>query len=211
MPINLFDCFLVAFLIAGVMRGRMHGVSEEFIRVLKWLLLVGLCALVYHPLGALIESAGYIDEFTADVVAYLGMALCILLAFSPLERRLNRKFGGTDTFGRSEYYLGMGSGLVRYACVLMVGLALLNARSFTPGEIKAMEQYQVDAYGSAVFPTLRNFQQLVFENSVTGSVIKQNLGFLLINSVPPAPSEPQVPTTLKPAQGKHVSQAHRGT
>ncbi len=207
MPINLFDCFLVAFLIAGLLRGRKHGISEEFMRVLKWLTLVAVCALVYEPLGALILSGGLFDDCSAFVVAYLGVALLILLLFSFLERRIGKKFTGRDTFGRAEYYLGMGSGLVRYACILLVGLALLNARAFTPAELRAMEKYQVDTYGSALFPSLRNLQQLVFENSLTGACIKNNLNFLLINSAP----ENSAPAAAASAPARQLSQAQRGS
>lgn len=184
MPINLFDCFLVAFLIAGVLRGRKHGVSEEFMRVLKWLTLVFVCTLAYQPVGEAINSSGLFEESSALVMAYLAVALLVYMIFAFLQRRIGKKFAGGDSFGRAEYYLGMGSGLVRYACILLVGLALLHARTFSPAEVRAMEKYQLEAYGSTVFPTIINLQQLVFEDSLTGAGIKNNLGFLLINSAP---------------------------
>ncbi len=209
MPINLFDCFLVAFLIAGVLRGRKHGGSEEFLRVLKWLCLVGVCALAYQPLGAAISSSGLFDPVSAAVLAYLSVALVIILLFSPLQQRLGRKLTGSDTFGRTEYYLGMGSGFVRYACILVAALALLNARVFTQADLKEMEKYQMDAYGSTVFPTLRSVQELVFDDSLTGGCIKQNLGFLLIHAAPSEPVETAPAKTSPPA--RQVTQAHRGT
>ncbi|HEY5912673.1 MAG TPA: CvpA family protein [Verrucomicrobiae bacterium] len=209
MPINLFDCFLAAFLIAGIIRGRKHGLSEELLRVLKWLTLVCGCALVYRPLGSLMSSAGFLDSWAAFVSAYLGAALVILLVFSSLQKRIGSKLVGTDAFGRAEYYLGMGSGLLRYACILMVGLALLNSRNFTPAELKAEEKYQVDAYGSTVFPTLRNLQEMVFEDSFTGACIKNNFGFLLIQSADGEPAAPPPAQVRQPTPGKHLSQARR--
>jgi hypothetical protein len=74
----------------------------------------------------------------------------------------------------------MGSGLVRYACVVLMFLALLNARAFTPSEVKAIEKFQEDAYGSHVFPTLYTLQVAVFERSLVGPCIQHNLSFLLI-------------------------------
>ena len=47
----------------------------------------------------------------------------------------------------------MGSGLVRFSCMLLAALALLNARYFSPTEVRAMEKYQDDVYGSDFFPT----------------------------------------------------------
>src|SRR5512140_3334731 len=119
MPINLFDCFLVTFLIAGLLRGRKHGISEEFMRVLKWLTLVSVCALAYQPLGALVNSTGLFEDGSAFALAYLLVALLIYLLFAFLQQRIGKKFTGTDAFGRGEYYLGMGSGLVRYSCILL--------------------------------------------------------------------------------------------
>jgi len=191
MPINLFDCFLAAFLITGLVRGRKHGVSEELLRVLKWVSLVFGCALLYRPIGLAVASNGFLDLVSSFVLAYLGVALVILLVFSRIERSLGPKLTGTDAFGRGEYYLGMGSGLVRYGCILMMGLALLNARAFSPREVRARERYQVENYGSTVFPTLNSLQEFVFERSLTGFCIKENLGFLLIKSTSDDDLDPQ--------------------
>lgn len=209
MPINLFDLLFVAFLIAGILRGRKHGVSEEFLRVVKWLSLLFGCALVYRPVGALFLTTGVLDDFSAYLMAYLGAALTILLFFSLIERGVGKKLTGSDAFGRAEYYLGMGSGLVRYTCILIMGLALLNARAFTPAEVQASEKYQLEAYGSSVFPTLRNLQEMIFKQSFTGACIKQNLGFLLINSTPgdQVPPEANAPA---PRPAKQLTQAHPG-
>jgi uncharacterized membrane protein required for colicin V production len=194
MPINLFDCLLVAVLVAGLVRGRKHGISQEVFRLVKWLVLLFGCALIYQPFGALICASGFFDALTSYLFAYLGAALFIFLAFSMLERRMARKLSGTDAFGRGEYYLGMGSGLLRYTCMVLVFLAVLNAREFRASELKAIEKSQVDSYGSTIFPTLRGLQVAVFEQSLTGPCIKNYLSFLLIaptqtdRAVVPAPS-----------------------
>jgi hypothetical protein len=83
-------------------------------------------------------------------------------------------------FGRAEYYLGIGSGLIRFACVLLVGMALLNARHYTEQQVKAEEAFQNDMYGSHYFPTLHSVQSVVFERSASGPWIRDNLSFLLI-------------------------------
>jgi hypothetical protein len=87
---------------------------------------------------------------------------------------------GSDIFGRGEYFLGMGSGMLRFGCILLTGLALLNAREFSPVELKNMEQYQEENYGSNIFPGLHSLQKAVFERSLTGGFIKDDLSFLLI-------------------------------
>ena len=110
----------------------------------------------------------------------------IFLLFVGIKRVLRGKLVGSDIFGRTEYYLGMGSGLVRFSCMLLAALALLNARYFSPTEVRAMEKFQDDVYGSNFFPTLHSLQATVFNRSLTGPWIKDNLGFLLIK-----PAEPE--------------------
>ena len=84
----------------------------------------------------------------------------------------------------------MGSGLVRFSCFVLVGLALLNARYYTPAEVKAEEKFQNDMYGSHYFPGLHSVQAVVFEKSLVGPWVKENLDFLLIK--PTAPENKQL-------------------
>jgi uncharacterized membrane protein required for colicin V production len=181
LPFNLFDILLLVVLVAGLVHGRKQGISLELPSMIKWVGLVLICAFVYGPAGNLISATGEFDLLPCYLTAYLGVALLLFLLFSILERRLISRLTGSDIFGRGEYFLGMGSGMLRFACILLVGLALLNAREFTPLEVKAMEQYQEDNYGSEVFPGLHTLQVAVFENSFAGAFIKDDLGFLLIN------------------------------
>ena len=66
-----------------------------------------------------------------------------------------------------------------------LALALLNARYFSPAEVKAMEAFQNDVYGSNFFPGLHSLQSSVFERSLLGPWIKNNLSFFLIKSTEP--------------------------
>lgn len=179
-PFNLFDLLLLAVLAGGLVHGRRHGLSMELLSMTKWLALVLACAALYGPLGGLAAEAGFFDLLSCYLFSYLGVALFIFAAFSVLERKLKPKLAGSDIFGRGEYFLGMGSGAVRFACILLTGLALLNAREFNPGELTKMARYQEDNYGSDIFPGLHSLQDAVFKRSLTGGWIKDDLGFLLI-------------------------------
>ncbi len=186
LPINLFDLLLLVVLTAGIYRGRKHGMSEELLGLLTWLAVLFGCALLYQPGAQLIEHfTGMFSRLTCYLVAYVGAAALIFLLFLGLKRALGGKLLGSDIFGRLEYYLGMGSGLVRFSCMLLAALALLNARYFTPTEVRAEEKYQNDVYGSTFFPTLHSVQATVFDKSLTGPWIKENLGFLLIEPTQP--------------------------
>jgi len=191
LPINLFDLIVIVLLIAGILRGRKHGMSEELMKLLQWLAILFGCAMIYEWGGEMFgEFTGLFGRLSRYIVAYVGGAALIVLGFAVIKRGLGGKLLGSDVFGRAEYYLGMTSGMVRFSCILLVGLALLNAPYFSPTEVRAMEKYQDDVYGSNFFPTLHSVQQMVFEKSVTGPWIKQNLGFLLIK--PTAPDNAQL-------------------
>lgn len=192
---NLFDLLFAAILAAGLLIGRRHGLTQEFFRVVKWLVLVATCSLLYAPVGALIGAQGFFDPFSANLIAYLGLALTVFLVFSMVQAKLGKKLSGTDAFGRSEYYLGMGSGLLRYGCMLVVLLALLNARAYTPRELKQQERYTEQNWGSNIFPTLHGLQVAIFEGSFTGTFARNYCGFLLItptNPEDPAPAPPRI-------------------
>jgi len=187
LPINLFDLVVLMMLTAGIFRGRKHGMSEELLSLVKWLAIIFGCAAFYQPGAVLLaQFTTMFGQLACYIMAYLAAALLFFLLFAGIKRALGGKLLGSDIFGRSEYYLGMGSGLVRFSCMLLAALALLNARYFSPTEVRAMEKFQDDVYGSNFFPTLQSVQATVFDRSLTGPWIKENLGFLLIK-----PTEPE--------------------
>ena len=186
LPVNAFDVLLLAVLAAGIARGRKHGMSEELLGLLQWLTIVVVCGFLYEPVGLLIgQFTTLFGRLSCFLLAYLAAALVVVGLFALLKRGLGGKLLGSDVFGRAEYYLGMSSGVVRACCILLAVLALLNARYFSPTEVRAMEKFQDDMYGSNFFPTLHTVQATVFDKSLTGPWIKQNLGFLLIKPTEP--------------------------
>jgi len=185
LPVNLFDVVLLAVLTLGVLRGRKHGMSEELMNLLKWLCVVFGCALLYQPVGTWLAQSSPFSLLASFLFVYAGFALLILALFGFFRYQFGGKLVGSDVFGRSEYYLGMGSGLVRFGCVLLVGLAILNARYFSREEVAAELRYQNDLYGSHYFPTWHTAQEIVFEKSLTGGWIKDHMAFFLIRPTKP--------------------------
>jgi uncharacterized membrane protein required for colicin V production len=186
LPGGAFDLVLVVVLAMGLFRGRKHGMSEELMGLVKWLAIVLSCALLYDPVGTWLANASPFSLLASYLMVYIVVALFILGFFALFKHYLGGKLVGSDVFGRSEFYLGMGSGAVRFGCVLLTMLAVLNARYFSPMEVRAMENFQNDVYGSNFFPTWHTAQEVVFERSVSGSWIKDHLAFFLIK-----PTEPQ--------------------
>jgi|ERR1051325_4232833 uncharacterized membrane protein required for colicin V production len=184
-PVNVFDFVLAAVLGVGLLRGRKHGMSEELLGLLKWLAVIVVCGCLYEPVGKWLAQESPFSLLSSYLIVYVTTALLVLGAFALVKHSLGGKLIGSDIFGQGEYYLGMGSGLIRYGCILVTLLAVLNARYFTPAEVNAMASFQKDVYGSEFFPTLHSAQATVFEKSLSGPLIRQYLSFLLITPTKP--------------------------
>jgi hypothetical protein len=117
-------------------------------------------------------------------------AIGIKVLFVLFRRMTGEKLVSKAVFGNLEYYLGMGAGVARFACILIFGLALLNAKQVTKAEIDAQLKYQKDWAGSIYFPPFGTIQQTVFEESLTGRAVKQFLSAQLINVDPSAAGSP---------------------
>jgi uncharacterized membrane protein required for colicin V production len=185
LPFNWFDILIVIVLAAGIRQGRKHGISAELITTLKWLAIAIGCAFVYNPVGTVIANGSVFSLLSAYLMAYVVIASVIAVAFTYLKKSVGGKLIGSDAFGGSEFYLGMAAGVIRFACILIAGVALLNARYYNPAEIRAAQKYQNDVYGSNFFPSLYEVQAQVFEESLVGPFIKSQLGFLLIKATAP--------------------------
>src|SRR6476660_7417322 len=131
LPFNAFDFLFVGVLVAGIFRGRKQGMSEEFLSLLKWLMIVAVGAFAYRPVGQFLDdTCRLFSLLTCYLIAYIGLIILLVSGFALLKRSIGGKLLGSDIFGSAEYYLGMGSGLVRFGCILITGMALLNARAY---------------------------------------------------------------------------------
>jgi len=177
-----FDLVVVAMLAIGVFRGRKRGISGELLDVFKWLLIVVGCSGLYDPLGRLFASYTQVGLLTAYISTYLLLAITIHLLFAWLKIAVGEKLVGSDIFGSMEYYLGMAAGTLRFACMLIAGLALLNAKHISEAELRAEAKMQQDNFGDISFPTLGSIQRDVFQNSLVGKLVKNQLSPQLIEA-----------------------------
>ena len=184
LPFNWFDILLLIVAAAGVARGRKRGLSEELITMLQWLATVAVCTFTYKPVGQFLVSFSDFSLLFCRVTAYLLMMLVVWMIFIVLKRTVGGKLIGSDAFGKGEYYLGMPAGFIRFLCILLTILAVINARFYTPAEVTANEIYTMDVYGSDYFPGLYAAQQDIFFKSFTGPLLKEHLPILLIEPTP---------------------------
>ncbi|HEX5398937.1 MAG TPA: CvpA family protein [Verrucomicrobiae bacterium] len=189
LPFGWFDLVVIAVLGFGLFRGRRNGMAKEFLPVLEWLVLVAVAGLGYWMLAGILAS--FIHNLMWNcIISYLALALVVFIGFAILKRRFAERLVKSDLFKGGEYYLGMLSGMVRYGCVLIFAMALLNAPVFTAKDIQQQrERDQMDFGGGAgsgfkgnYFPHISGIQMAVFKGSFLGPRIKDGLGILLINT-----------------------------
>jgi len=183
-------------LIIGLFRGRKHGMSKEALPLLKWVTLVVVCGLWYQTAAELLVNTASLSRLPSCIFGYLLLAFVIVLVFSVLKRLLVYRVAGNNLFGGAEYYLGMLSGMIRFACMLLAVLALLNAPFYTAQDIKKHDAYVKRWFGGGLysgdyFPSLQAIQEQVFTKSFTGPYIKDYLGPLLIEAAPPPAAKPE--------------------
>ena len=217
LPFNWFDAAVLLILLLGLARGRKNGMSKETMRVFQWLTVVIVCGLCYTAAAqALINIAAW-SRPTSYVAGYLMLAFLVLIVFAVLKRALVPRLTGSNIFGGSEYYLGMFSGMIRFACMIFFALALLNAPVYTQADIQNHRAYVKRWFGGGMYggnyiPDLQTVQESVFKNSCLGPYIKDYLGAMLINVEPrqnqTAPAKTSVArANQRPAPAHEASRA----
>jgi uncharacterized membrane protein required for colicin V production len=208
---NWFDMALLLVILFGFWRGRKNGMTKEILPVSLWLAIVIVGALGYKPLGDLFIQQGLVksvfgknitEQTAAYVSSYLLIATVVFIVFSFIRRKLKPRLEGSNFFGSNEYYLGMVSGVLRYLCIVIFALALLNAPYYSQADLLATQAYNnrwfgggLAGYSGDFFPTLSETQTAIFKNSLTGPFLKDNLSILLVNtgrSVGPAATTPVI-------------------
>ncbi len=187
---NWFDLLAVAMLILGLVRGRKRGISEEMLDVFQWLTIVVLGGIVYQPFGKMVAEFTHMSLLYGYVTIYVFTAVMVKLVFTAIKRMVGEKLVHSDAFGKMEFTLGMLAGAMRYACMLVVALALLNARHYTRVELAAQKSKQKDSLENLSFLTLASLQQTVFRDSMIGPVIKKRLNDQLIQTDPAGAAPP---------------------
>jgi uncharacterized membrane protein required for colicin V production len=195
---NWFDVALVLVLAFGFWRGRKRGMTKELLPSMQWLTILLGAGFGHIFVADWLQKQGVIkqvfgnhfNERTAALMSgYLSIALIIFIVFTVLKRKLNPKLEGSSFFGGNEYYWGVVAGLIRYICMVLVALALLNAPYYTQADIAKAKAYNNRWYGGGLkdyngdfIPSVDEVQMSIFKQSLIGPFIKDNLSMLLINT-----------------------------
>ncbi len=195
LPVNWFDGVVLGMLIIGLFRGRKLGMSKEVLPLLKWVSLVVVCGLWYPKAAQLLVNTAGLSKLPSCIFGYLLLAFAVSIVFVIIRRLMVSRLAENNLFGSGEYYLGMVSGMIQFACLLLAVLAFLNAPFYTAADIKQHDAYVKRWFGGGTysgdfFPSLQTIQDEVFTRSFTGPYIKDYLSPLLIETGPPPKAKP---------------------
>jgi uncharacterized membrane protein required for colicin V production len=186
---NYFDVIVVVWLIIGLLRGRKRGMSQELLPTLQWLGIVIVCGMFYWSLSPLVHQYAQFGTLWSNITAYFLIAVGIHLIYMWFKQMLGTKLVEKDPFGRAEFYLGMMAGVVRFGCILLVALSLMNSYVETAAELAQTEKFQKDNFSDIRFPTYGEFQQDVLFKSFTGNLVETQLKPILLASVAPTKAQ----------------------
>jgi uncharacterized membrane protein required for colicin V production len=186
------DIIVMVWLLVGLLCGRRRGMTQEVLPTIQWVLIAALAGLFYAPFGGLIAqvTSGAFTHLWANVTAYVIIAFVIHLFFVWIKQGLDEKLTGSDYFGRSEYYLGMAAGLVRFACMFIVLVAIMHSYVYTQAELAETEKMQKKNFEDIRFPTYGSIQHAVLSESVSGRWISGTLSCVMITTAPSAKPTP---------------------
>jgi uncharacterized membrane protein required for colicin V production len=202
LPFNWFDALLVVMLVFGLFRGRKNGMSKEWFPLLEWVLALGAATFFYPRITEfLINVVNMKRTATPYVLAYVSVVLLVFFIFYFIKHSLKADVGGSNFFGGGEYYLGMFSGIIRYACIATFFLAILHAPVYTKKDIADIKSYNKRNFGGGLYegnylPDISSTQQSVFQESFLGPFIDKYCGVILIQTDDSGGLKPPVKTSV---------------
>jgi Colicin V production protein len=206
-PFNWFDVAALAVLGFGLFRGRKNGMSKELLPLSLWIALALVCGLGYGMVAQLFANSVGLGVMWSDLLGYLTLALLILILYSTVKKVLAPRLTGSNLFGSGEYYLGMLSGIIRYVCILIFALALINAPYYSTADIQRIKAYNNRWYGGGesgysgnFIPDMPTVQDNIFKDSFIGPYIKNYLDFLLIETGPSGANKQKSPSAPQKKQ-----------
>jgi uncharacterized membrane protein required for colicin V production len=184
--VTWFDAVVVIMVGAGLFVGKKRGMSNELLDVFCWLLIVVVSPLYYKPLAELLSKLASLSLFHSSVICYLAIAIFIKIIFSYIKRAVGEKLVGSDLFGRGEFYLGALAGALRFFCMVIMFVSIINAKFVTKVMVDAQNKAQEAEFGSSFFPTYGKIQGAVLFESTCGKFFREKLEAQLIEPVNPA-------------------------
>lgn len=196
--VTWFDAAVVIMVGIGLFVGKKRGMSNELLDLFCWLLMVVVPALYYSHLAKGLSKLASLSLYHSNLICYIFIAIVIKIIFSYIKRAVGEKLVGSDIFGRAEFYLGALAGGLRFFCMVVMFVAIMNAKFVTKAMVTAQLKAQEAELGSAFFPTFAKVQSDVLFDSTCGQFFREHLDEQLIQPVDPmATAAPQKPVGNK--------------
>lgn len=180
--VGLFDVLLLIAIGLGGWRGKVRGISEELLDFLQWLVTIVAAGFLYSLVGDLLVQAK-LPRLYANMGGYILVIIAISILFGFIKKSVGNKLVDSDFFGGWEYRLGMFAGAIRYLCIWIAILSLMNARYFDPAAVAAERKYQEKEVGMVLIPSWGMAQRMALYDSFTGPYLRQFLAHQLMTPV----------------------------
>ncbi len=184
--VGLFDVLLILVIGLGCWRGKVRGISEELLDFLQWLVTILVAGFLYSYVGDLLVQAK-LPRLWANMGGYVTIIIIVSIIFGFIKKSTGSKLVDSDFFGGWEYRLGLLAGAIRYLCIWIAVLALLNARHYDAAQVAADRKYQEKEVGIVLLPGWGMIQRMALYDSFTGPYIREYLAHQLMKPVPYAP------------------------
>jgi uncharacterized membrane protein required for colicin V production len=199
MHLNWFDLVVITWLVIGIFRGRKNGMSQELLPLFQWIAVIIVASLTYMPAARMLVHYTGLTLLPCLLISYVFIGTMVYALLGKLKPMLDKTFQDGDYFGGGEYYMGMTSGVIRFTCIIVALLAMMNARIITKSERDATLRMQEKNFEGVRFPTYGEVQYAMLFESTSGSFIRDYMSNFLIQSInmaPPVPKPTRRPTSV---------------
>lgn len=183
--LSWFDLAAVTLIVVGIFHGRKNGMSQELFNTMKWLAMLTISAAIYLPIGELILRFVPIAPIYGYISAYILANVALTAILVTVRKKIKDKMSGSDVFGRAEFPLGMVAGAFQYACMLVMFMAVLNAKYVDEEALERQDARQKKALGENFFPSPGNIHKDVLYGSIAGQTVRDFLSTQLMRQVNP--------------------------
>lgn len=191
---NWVDGIVLVLVLAGAWLGHRRGFSEGLLPLVKWAMILGIGAAVYHPLGQLLSRVSGMGLAWSRVCVYLGVLVLLLWLFARLRDRVGERLLAADLFGKADGFLGMVAGGLQYGMAVIAFVATIHAFDLTARWQQLEDQLEEESAERLFWEIAGSLDRECLYTSLLGPWLRQHLPQLLIQpEVVAAPPDRETP------------------
>ena len=184
LSLNMFDALILGALGWGIYQGKEEGASSTHVSVVQWMLIGLAGGFMGNLLGSFLLMI-FGSPYWSQLFGFFLWIFMVACFFAYLNSKGKGEWKDADWFGRTEYPLGILGGLIKYFCIILTIMSILNAKHYTPAMIKADRDWQIEEFGSMLFPSFTMLNNTVFNTSFSGPHLTKVFGWAILPSAKP--------------------------